>query len=384
MSPDINDSEIVCQLPADNTGRLLTIKTKWRDDSLCVTIFDGMKTFSGIMSKECITDMSNQLGIEANQYIEECKSALTTSGGYENFIYKIDDNSTFVWKKVGLDMKIKFGFIQLNMVPVCETLNDIINATVKSNHLMHEQLKEVKKERDLLSEANSELLQKIDDCICLKNNMEIQLYDQFLMVLNTKKRKIAKLEKQLESRGKDVCDISNDNNNEEEQEEEKNLKKKLYECETDVDTDSDNGKEQQNKNVKESIKCNRDNSSYESDLEETDDKICDIPKRYPVQNKKSSESAKNELTASSEIESYFNNSSSCKKEDKKNVSNDKDNNPKPRKKRLSNEKDEFIFNNDCCNEAGPSGIKVPKVTSNKKDENHQLSISTDLAFALMD
>lgn len=67
------------------------------------------------MTEENVRDMCNQLGMSNEDYIDECKKALTTNGGYKSFTYKLDGN-IFQWKKISLEMKITFGSVQLNEV----------------------------------------------------------------------------------------------------------------------------------------------------------------------------------------------------------------------------------------------------------------------------
>jgi len=184
-------------------------RSTWIGSSLYFTILDGSESWAGQLEEDdfeaIMTKSSGRLG----DITELAKEAFSKES--EKFSFSIEEGNKLVWKKVGGKAKIKIAEIDVKSISFHDTQHDILKFLIDSNQDLKTQntnsnLKCQGLEQDLIK--SKKMLVEFEKG---KNEIETKLYEQFLPILNEKKKKIAELEKQGPSqRGESHSDIEED------------------------------------------------------------------------------------------------------------------------------------------------------------------------------
>jgi len=96
-------------------------------------------------------------------------------------------------------------------------LSDTLKQTLELYQKYQERTLELENENEHLNKANTKLIADIEEMINIKTTMEKDLYMKFLLLLNTKKKKIRELQQALDNakKTKSVYDETTDDENEE-------------------------------------------------------------------------------------------------------------------------------------------------------------------------
>lgn len=85
-----------------------------------------------VLGNEEITEFLEDLSMSEEEYFKEVKTALTTHGGAENYVYSIE-NEIFSWKKyVQKNMAVKFGYIDISLVNIISYIKPEKHISIKS------------------------------------------------------------------------------------------------------------------------------------------------------------------------------------------------------------------------------------------------------------
>ncbi|KAL1460630.1 hypothetical protein WDU94_012596 [Cyamophila willieti] len=189
----------ICFLPIVDSGNKVQVKTTWDDSKMTIAILDNNAdaAWSGEVLYSQLSKHHHTLNITHQEHRDKCQEVLSTNQGVQGFSYHLEDDC-FVWKKKILsDMKIKFGQIDVRRVPVSQIRNDIMLALISKVETFELNSKTDEQKIRKLEAENTELLQTLEEFTQVKLREEQILYGKFTALLNTKKQRVACLEKML-------------------------------------------------------------------------------------------------------------------------------------------------------------------------------------------
>jgi len=170
----------------------------------------------------------------ANYFLEQLEESLETylektreafSGKNTDIQFFLQDD-TFIWKQQNILIRGKIIlYLFSNVLIISDTLKQLLEFYQKCQ----EQIIALEKENKCLNEINNKLITDIEKMIEIKNNMEKDLYGKFLVLLNTKKKKIRELQKIID-RNKEVTKSVYDETTDDQSEESNVESKKI--CDT--------------------------------------------------------------------------------------------------------------------------------------------------------
>nr|XP_012231425.1 PREDICTED: DNA repair protein XRCC4-like isoform X2 [Linepithema humile] len=127
-------------------------------------------------------------------YLEKTRHAFS---GANADIYFFLEDYTFTWKQQNILIRGEIAVQPLsNLLVISDTLMQLSELYEKCQ----EQIQTLEKENDGLKKTNTKLITDIEEMIDIKNIMEKDLYTKFLLLLNTKKKRIRELQKVLNSK----------------------------------------------------------------------------------------------------------------------------------------------------------------------------------------
>lgn len=184
-------------------------RSTWIGSSLYFTILDGSESWAGQLENNDFEAIMTKTGGRLGDITELAREAFSKES--EKFSFSIESGDKLVWKKVGGKAKIKIAEIDVTSVSFHDTQHDILKFLIDSNQ-------DLKTQNILGSQKCQGLEQDLNKSKKMlvefekgKNEIETKLYEQFLPILNEKKKKIAELEKQGPSqRGESQSDIDED------------------------------------------------------------------------------------------------------------------------------------------------------------------------------
>lgn len=187
----------ICNLPLVDDYKTVQIKTVWFDSNMTILILNENAAWKGTLLFTQLTQISETFNMSSAEHLTKCKEVLTTDQGVQDFSYHLEQNC-FVWKKKILtDMKIKFGQVDIEKVPVSEARKDIMNTLLSQNKTFKSKVGSCEQEIEKLNSENSELLRTLEEFTDAKVRNERVVYGKVVALINTKKQRIACLEKLL-------------------------------------------------------------------------------------------------------------------------------------------------------------------------------------------
>jgi len=153
----------------------------------------------------------NHLDESFETYVEKTKHAFSGKNADIQFFLQDD---TFTWKQQNI---LTRGEIAVHSLSNILILSDTLKQTLELYQKYQERTLELENENKHLNKANAKLIADIEEMINIKLTMEKDLYMKFLLLLNTKKKKIRELQQALDNakKTKSVYDETTDDENEE-------------------------------------------------------------------------------------------------------------------------------------------------------------------------
>uniref|UniRef100_A0A8D8UTH3 DNA repair protein XRCC4 n=1 Tax=Cacopsylla melanoneura TaxID=428564 RepID=A0A8D8UTH3_9HEMI len=189
----------ICFLPTTDNGNKVQVKTTWDQSKITIAILDNNAdtAWTGILPYSQLSQHHHSLNISEQVHRDKCKEVLSTNQGVQGFSYHLE-NDCFIWKKKILtDMKIKFGQIDVQKVPVSQVRNEIMMALISKVEILESKSKTDEEKIRKLESENTDLVQTLEEFTQLKLCEEQILYGKFTALLNTKKQRVACLEKMM-------------------------------------------------------------------------------------------------------------------------------------------------------------------------------------------
>lgn len=177
---------------------VLIVQTIWDSESVQISLFPTKSKSTGFTGTIKLSQLSNTadlLEINFVEFMEETRKPLTTENGLENFTYCLDDNvSSFKWCKNTGGFNITYGSIALEARELQEEL--LLNA-LRLNKIKDEKIEQQKQKKELMVTDYNQMKMTLEKCIEEKNILENHLITKFAALLNSKKEKIAELERTI-------------------------------------------------------------------------------------------------------------------------------------------------------------------------------------------
>lgn len=101
------------------------------------------------MSKSEIKNISEQLEMPFDEYLKQCKEALTTHNGQKGIVYAVE-NGGFTWKKImdeDSGIKVKMGTVSLEPVSFVDTIQNMVTVALNCNNKLQMELNEIQSEQ---------------------------------------------------------------------------------------------------------------------------------------------------------------------------------------------------------------------------------------------
>lgn len=160
--------------------------------------------FKIILLRSSTTPLTGEMYIEnANYYLEHLEESFETylektrrafSGANADMYFFLEDDNVFTWKQQNI---LTRGEIPLQPLLNILTISDTLKQLSELYEKCQQQIVTVEKENDDLTQTNAKLITDIEQVIDVKNSMEKDLYAKFLLLLNSKKKRIRKLQEKL-------------------------------------------------------------------------------------------------------------------------------------------------------------------------------------------
>nr|XP_018902207.1 PREDICTED: uncharacterized protein LOC109033846 [Bemisia tabaci] len=233
---------VCCLLNDNNPDHKLRVKSEWREREGTLTILEENNAWTGKFGPEQISLWSKLLGKTEEDYFQETLKMLTSTA--ESSASYTLDKSSFTWKKkVDGDLKIKFGSIALESIPIPHIANEFIDILLSTNKKLNKRIATLKNSIAAHQTVQNNLRHRLESYPALIEEEEKALYQNFLHILNAEKDKICSLHKKLDNRFnvKDVL-LSHSSILENFDESSKNdqpTTSNPYDSETDVDTEEE-------------------------------------------------------------------------------------------------------------------------------------------------
>lgn len=125
-------------------------------------------------------------------YLEKTRDAF--SGAIADMYFFLEDDNIFTWKQKNI---LTRGEIMLQPLSNLLTISDTLKQVSELYEKCQEQMVALERKNDGLKETNTKLITDIEEMIDIKNIMEKNLYAKFLLLLNTKKKKIRELQEKV-------------------------------------------------------------------------------------------------------------------------------------------------------------------------------------------
>lgn len=146
------------------------------------------------------------LEIPFDRIYSETTKALTTNGGIENFLYDLNTESCeFVLRKKTGSLNVICARVPLNSEPLLK--DALLQRAIDQNISNSNRFADLSLQFANLKREHADLTDAYEDCVAHKISMETELLSKFIVLLNSKKDKIAELQKELKHLGERLLQV---------------------------------------------------------------------------------------------------------------------------------------------------------------------------------
>ncbi|XP_026673843.1 DNA repair protein XRCC4-like [Ceratina calcarata] len=238
-----------CEIFNQNDDKYM-LYAEWYDSYFKIILMETAgKPLIGEMSTDDVNDFSRELSKSSDEYFEETKRIFCGKDKTINFLVT---EETFQWR----NKLWTLGKIKLSSPSDTRFIYQSFQQLLKIYQPMQDKMNTMGEENKILIDTNKELSSKVNQMIKMKTAMERDLYKKFVLVLNSKKKKLRELERKVGSTNEES--VYNASTDEGESEEEKDIvEKKSTRCTIATKRKSTN------KNVKDTQESKKKIISYE-------------------------------------------------------------------------------------------------------------------------
>ncbi|XP_006609553.1 DNA repair protein xrcc4-like [Apis dorsata] len=209
----------VCEIFNQVDDKYYTLYVKWFNSYLKIMLLESkILPLIGEMNTKSINDFSNELSKSFDEYFTETKKILC---GEDTEIKYFIKNKILEWRNNTWIL----GKIELHSISDIQVMCENFQQLLKFYQSIQNKITILEEKNKNLICINETLNLKIEKMIEIKTTMEQDLYKKFIVLLNSKKKKIKKLEntiKEKESSKKSIFDVCTDESEESEKDETEN------------------------------------------------------------------------------------------------------------------------------------------------------------------
>ncbi|XP_066593892.1 DNA repair protein XRCC4 [Prorops nasuta] len=170
-----------------------TVLIEWESDST-FTVFLMKPNFTPMMgkvSKDDIKYFSEALEKTEIDYINQTKCIFSMQCPDIQFLFNME---YLEWRRKGI---LTLGKVILEPITNINILCAVMEQLSQHHQNLGKKLENLEKENEYFKKTNKRLTFDIEEMIVKKNSMEVELYKSFLLILNSKKKRIRELENKL-------------------------------------------------------------------------------------------------------------------------------------------------------------------------------------------
>ena len=207
-----------CEIFNQADEKYFTLYAEWFESHFKVMLLESTSTpLGGKMNTKDVDYFCSQLSKSSEEYLQETKEILC---GNDKGIQFILQNTELEWKKNVWTL----GTIKLHPVSDTKIISESFQRSLKLYQSIHEKVSMLEKENKILKDIKEKLSFDIEKMIEIKTTMEQDLTKKFLLLLNSKKKKLRELENALnkkQSTEESIFDVRTDESEESEGENDK-------------------------------------------------------------------------------------------------------------------------------------------------------------------
>lgn len=203
----LSSNSNLCKIvPEDDPLKAYYLLARYDGTELSLYASDGEKTWSGVLSKNTLKELSAATHLKETDHLQDTLTALQQGGGdCAAFVYTVSTTSSgslqLVWKRFLPEENIRFqlGSVVLHPTPSPkQTHSQLFDFAIDSTQTLRAEVSAVTTEKQRLITERASALQRLEESVSLKEELERDLYGKFKVVLNDKKAKIRMLDQQVE------------------------------------------------------------------------------------------------------------------------------------------------------------------------------------------
>ncbi|OAD58192.1 hypothetical protein WN48_11355 [Eufriesea mexicana] len=183
-----------CEIFDHMENKYYTLYVEWFNSYFKVILLEStMLPLSGEMNIDNVNHFSAELSKSPDEYLKITEKILCGEDTEIQFFIK---NKILEWKK-----KVWiYGRIELHSISDIQVVCESFQQLVKFYNGVQNKISILKEENKNLIYINEQLSLKIQNMIELKTTMEEDLYTKFIVILNSKKKKIRELEEAIKGK----------------------------------------------------------------------------------------------------------------------------------------------------------------------------------------
>lgn len=195
-----------CEIVNEVDNKCFTVYVEWLNSHFKIILLEStMPPLSGEMNIEDIEYFCNEFSISSDEYLQETKTIFC--GKDKEIRFFIEDDK-LEWRNEWTLGRIKLQpIVDVNVVSGC------FQQLLKFYRSIQNKISTLEEENKNLRNENTDLLSKVEKITKIKTDIEQNLYKRFILILNSKKKKIRELEaaiKEKQSTTESVFDACTD------------------------------------------------------------------------------------------------------------------------------------------------------------------------------
>ncbi|XP_010006700.1 PREDICTED: DNA repair protein XRCC4 [Chaetura pelagica] len=193
--------------PVSDPEATYFLQVSWEKDlgtGFGIMLSDAQCAWTGTVSEAEISREAADMEMNREKYVEELKKALIAgeeSAGKYNFAISRDEGNMeclFSYERNLKDGSFRLGSLKLQKVSSpAEVVKDLIGYCLDCMGRLQAKNEHLQKENERLLSDWSDVEKRLEKCVEAKEELEVDLYSRFCLVLNEKKAKIRNLQKLL-------------------------------------------------------------------------------------------------------------------------------------------------------------------------------------------
>ncbi|CAG9813441.1 unnamed protein product [Phaedon cochleariae] len=160
-------------------------------------LFQPSNAWRAEVSQDELSVLASQLKMDPDEYYSRIKQYLSDTP--ENMTFKVTDKEFIMHHTLENNIKMKLFFCSLEKVNYCHYVEKLLDQYHEEKNEYKEKYDLAIRSQDELEQSKEELQKKLQEFVKRKKDDDEVLYNNFVLVLNEKKRQIQHLTQTLEA-----------------------------------------------------------------------------------------------------------------------------------------------------------------------------------------